>query len=186
MESWRGRKSYRTISRVRAGRSDSRPCSDAVPGPSHPGVGVSGCFGSGRQQTGLPLFVLPPCSPKVNGHVERANRPPDEEFYELYKEEPSLPALRAPLGSHEAEHNRVRPHQVLGMSRRWSTSRGNHSATSSAAKHVALFINVQRWMCMICTNRVHTCGGRGPVLHCWGFPVPPPGAFVAVPCHFAL
>ena len=32
----------------------------------------------------LHLFVLPPRSPKLNGHVERAQRTHPEELYELY------------------------------------------------------------------------------------------------------
>ena len=32
---------------------------------------------------GIKLFVLPPRSPKLNGHIERAQRPHIEEFYEV-------------------------------------------------------------------------------------------------------
>jgi len=34
------------------------------------------------QRRGIKLFVLPPRSPKLNGHVERAQRTHTEEFYE--------------------------------------------------------------------------------------------------------
>ena len=36
------------------------------------------------QRRGLRLFVLPPRSPKLNDHVERAQRAHTEEFYEIY------------------------------------------------------------------------------------------------------
>ena len=35
------------------------------------------------QRRGIRLFVLPPCSSRLNGHVEREQRTPTEEFYEL-------------------------------------------------------------------------------------------------------
>jgi transposase InsO family protein len=35
------------------------------------------------QRRGIKLFVLPPRSPKLNGHVERAQRTHTEEFYEV-------------------------------------------------------------------------------------------------------
>src|SRR4030042_3088390 len=34
------------------------------------------------QRRGIKLFVLPPRSPKLNGHVERAQRKHTEDFYE--------------------------------------------------------------------------------------------------------
>ena len=41
-------------------------------------------FEEACQERDIPLFVLPPRSPKLNGHVERANRTHREEFYEVY------------------------------------------------------------------------------------------------------
>jgi hypothetical protein len=35
------------------------------------------------QRRGIKLFTLPPRSPKLNGHVERAQRTHTEEFYEV-------------------------------------------------------------------------------------------------------
>lgn len=35
------------------------------------------------QKKGIKLFVLPPRTPKLNGHVERAQRTHTEEFYEV-------------------------------------------------------------------------------------------------------
>ena len=41
------------------------------------------CFEAECQRRGIKLFVLPPRSPKLNGHVERAQRTHTEEFYEV-------------------------------------------------------------------------------------------------------
>jgi len=62
----------------------------------------------------IPLFVLPPRSPKLNGHVERANRTHRNEFWELYAGDLDLPPLQAALRAREEEDNHVRPHQALG------------------------------------------------------------------------
>ena len=42
---------------------------------------------------GTDLFVLPPRSPKLNGHVERAQRTHKEEFYEVRDLPDSLQSL---------------------------------------------------------------------------------------------
>ena len=41
-------------------------------------------FEAACRQQGIKLFVLPPRSPKLNGHVERAQRAHTEEFYQLH------------------------------------------------------------------------------------------------------
>ena len=66
------------------------------------------------QARGLPLFVLPRCSPKLNGHVERAHRTHNEEFYEVAPTDWSLPRLNRQLRGWETVYNTVRPHQALG------------------------------------------------------------------------
>jgi transposase InsO family protein len=66
------------------------------------------------QERGLALFVLPPRSPKLNGHVERANRTHRCEFWELYDGALELPPLQAALRAWEATYNHDRPHQALG------------------------------------------------------------------------
>jgi putative transposase len=73
-----------------------------------------GAFEAACQARGLPLFVLPPRSPKLNGHVERSQRTHTEEFYECTPVAPTLPALRAALAVWETVYNAVRPHQALG------------------------------------------------------------------------
>lgn len=60
------------------------------------------------------LFVLPPRSPKLNGHVERAQRTHTEEFYEVTELEWTVDAIRRPLRRWEGISNTVRPHQALG------------------------------------------------------------------------
>lgn len=62
---------------------------------------------------GIRLFVLPPRSPKLNGHVERANGTHTTEFWEVTTAEPELEALRAALLEWETCYNIVRPHQAL-------------------------------------------------------------------------
>ena len=44
-------------------------------------------FEQACQQRGVHLFVLPPRSPKLNGHVERAQRTHTEEFYEVHPDD---------------------------------------------------------------------------------------------------
>jgi len=65
------------------------------------------------QTLGIRLFVLPPRSPKLNGHVERSNRTHAEEFYEVTDSEFDLPVLTPALRKWEIVYNTVRPHQAL-------------------------------------------------------------------------
>ena len=71
-------------------------------------------FESACARRGIPLFVLPPCSPRLNGAVERANRTHAEEFHELAWGEPDLGRLGRSLLRWERTYNTVRPHQALG------------------------------------------------------------------------
>jgi transposase InsO family protein len=65
------------------------------------------------QQLGIRLFVLPPHSPKLNGHVERANRTHAEEFYEVTEAEFDVQSINIALRQWEMIYNTVRPHQAL-------------------------------------------------------------------------
>jgi transposase InsO family protein len=65
------------------------------------------------QQKQLPLFVLPPKSPKLNGHVERSHRTHNEEFYEVHAQSDQLPVLNRQLRRWENTYNCIRPHQSL-------------------------------------------------------------------------
>jgi transposase InsO family protein len=71
-------------------------------------------FEEACRERGLELFLLPPRSPKLNGHVERANRTPTEEFYEITPSTFELAALNRELRAWEHTYNTVRPHQALG------------------------------------------------------------------------
>ena len=71
-------------------------------------------FEAAGQERGLQLFVLPPRSPKLNGHVERANRTHTEEFYEITPTHFALAPLNAELRAWEHTYNTVRPHQARG------------------------------------------------------------------------
>ena len=65
------------------------------------------------RELGIRLFVLPPRSPKLNGHVERANRTHTEEFYEVTDTEFDIQSLNTALRRWEMVYNTVRPHQAL-------------------------------------------------------------------------
>ncbi len=66
------------------------------------------------QRRGIQLFILPPRSPKLNGHVERAHRTHTEEFYEVWDLPWSVAPLNRKLRTWERSYNTVRPHQSLG------------------------------------------------------------------------
>ena len=70
-------------------------------------------FEEACQHKQLPLFVLPPKSPKLNGHVERSHRTHNEEFYEVQAESDQVPLLNRQLRRWEKTYNCVRPHQSL-------------------------------------------------------------------------
>ncbi len=72
------------------------------------------------QERGVRLFVLPPRSPKLNGHVERAQRTHTEEFshgdplgYEVVDFPLEITALNQTLLAWEHTYNTFRPHQAL-------------------------------------------------------------------------
>ena len=71
-------------------------------------------FETACQQRGLPLFVLPPRSPKLNGQVERSHRTHHEEFYQVIPDRWTVASLNPQLRHWEHIYNTVRPHQALG------------------------------------------------------------------------
>lgn len=79
------------------------------------GSEFAGEFEAACQQRGIRLFVLPPQSPKLNGHVERAHRTHREEFYEVTDLIWTVPELNRELRAWETIYNTVRPHQALGF-----------------------------------------------------------------------
>ena len=70
-------------------------------------------FEAACEELGLPLFVLPPKSPKLNGRVERSHRTHEEEFYQCYDGSWRLDELQPALRTWETVYNTVRPHQAL-------------------------------------------------------------------------
>ena len=70
-------------------------------------------FETACQRYGIKLFVLPPRSPKLNGHVERAQRTHTEEFYELYDGDLDIPSLNQALMRWEQIYDTFRPHHSL-------------------------------------------------------------------------
>ena len=78
------------------------------------GSEFAGSFEAACRRRGIRLFVLPPRSPKLNGHVERAQRTHREEFYEVAEASWTMEALNAQLRTWEDVYNTIRPHQALG------------------------------------------------------------------------
>lgn len=79
------------------------------------GSEFKGVFEEACQELALPLFVLPPRSPKLNGRVERSHRTHDEEFYQCYLGDFTVRAIAPALRRQEHVYNYVRPHQALGF-----------------------------------------------------------------------
>lgn len=70
-------------------------------------------FEDACKEKSIKLYVLPPKSPKLNGHVERANRTHTEEFYEIYPTSWTVAEINKELMDWESIYNRIRPHQSL-------------------------------------------------------------------------
>ncbi len=66
------------------------------------------------QKRGIKLFTLPPRSPKLNGHVERAQRSHTEEFYEVTEDGFEIGELNRTLLEWGKVYNTVRSYQALG------------------------------------------------------------------------
>jgi len=62
------------------------------------------------QRRGIKLFVLPLHLPKLNGHVERAQRTHTEEFYEVTDTSFEIAELNQALLESERVYNTIRPH----------------------------------------------------------------------------
>ena len=82
--------------------------------PVDGGSEFAAVFEQACQQRGLRLLVLPPRSPQLNSHVERANRTHAEAFYEVTAGSLQIPQLNQEHREWERTYNTVRPHQALG------------------------------------------------------------------------
>ncbi len=72
-----------------------------------------GAFEAACAARHLPLFVIPPRSPKRQSHVERAQRTHREEFYQVWEVDPDLTEHRLQLQAWAQIYNTIRPHQYL-------------------------------------------------------------------------
>jgi putative transposase len=87
-------------------------------------------FEQACQQKEIPLFVLPPKSPKLNAHVERSHRTHHEEFYQVHADSDQPTRLNHQLRHWEHTYNCVRPHQALAyltpleFLRQWNRTHG--------------------------------------------------------------
>jgi putative transposase len=70
-------------------------------------------FEEAIQERQILLFVIPPRSPKLNSHVERANRMHREEFYEVETIGHTMEEHNRQLERWQYTCNYVRPHQAL-------------------------------------------------------------------------
>jgi transposase InsO family protein len=71
-------------------------------------------FEAAAAERGIPLFVLAPRSPQLNGRVERINGTWRQELYALEDLPSSLRSLRPHVMRYRRLYNHVRPHQALG------------------------------------------------------------------------
>lgn len=100
------------------------------------GSEYAGDFEVACQRRGIRLFTLPPRSPKLNGHVERAHRTHREEFYEVTDVVWTVAELNRALHTWEQTYNTVRPHQALGyltpleFLTRWLTDSGKEEVST--------------------------------------------------------
>jgi putative transposase len=72
-------------------------------------------FEDACQAYDIPLYVIPPRTPELNGCVERCNRTLRYEFYHCYDGLPDLKALRKSLSHYMHIYNTYRPHQSLNQ-----------------------------------------------------------------------
>lgn len=63
----------------------------------------------------IPLFVLPPRSPELNGTVERGNGTAKYEFYAQYEAHPTMHILQKKLQKFAHFYNSERPHQGIDL-----------------------------------------------------------------------
>jgi transposase InsO family protein len=100
------------------------------------GSEVKAEFEAACAELALPLFVLPPKSPKLNGRVERSHRTHEEEFYQCYAGDLTVAALQPALRQWETTYNTTRPHQALGYltPAQWLTARYQHQNENETAR----------------------------------------------------
>lgn len=70
-------------------------------------------FETACKQRDIPLYVLPPKSPKLNGTVERMQETWRGEFYEMYELPDTVTRLRPYIQRFQDVYNTYRPHKSL-------------------------------------------------------------------------
>jgi len=70
-------------------------------------------FEKACKQRGVPLYVLPPKSPKLNATVERMQETWRGEFYEMYQLPDTVTEIRPYIQRFQDVYNTYRPHQSL-------------------------------------------------------------------------
>lgn len=88
-------------------------------------------FEQACQEKGIRLFVLPPRSPKLNGHVERAQRTHTEEFHDRYMGELKLKQINEAMREWEHIYNHIRPHYSLDLKTPAQYLAENHQGLAS-------------------------------------------------------
>jgi putative transposase len=89
-----------------------------------------GGFEAACAALGIRVFVIPPRSPKLQSHVERAQRTHREEFYEVWPVQADLTEHRTQLQAWAQIYNTIRPHQHLNyrtpfeVCQEYTTARG--------------------------------------------------------------
>ena len=63
----------------------------------------------------IPLYVIPPRTPELNGCVERCNRTVRYEFYRVYQGSTDLGDVQDALQKYMEMYNEYRPHQALNQ-----------------------------------------------------------------------
>lgn len=71
-------------------------------------------FEQSCKEKNIPLFVLPPRSPKYNGCVERCNGTTRDDFYSQYDDIFEIGNVNQKLKLFQDKYNSYRPHQSLG------------------------------------------------------------------------
>ena len=91
------------------------------PEPAHANAGVDGGsefraeFEDACQALNLPLAVLPPKSPQLNGVVETANDSSRTEFWNLYDGNLTVKNAGPALAEYQRFYNHVRPRYALDL-----------------------------------------------------------------------
>lgn len=128
---------------------DKPSCSGGAAGRSpHPPLGEA--FEEACKEPGILLFVLPPHSPKLNGHVERAHRTHVDEFSDFYDGALTMGPLNRVLREWEAHYNGERPHQFA-----WLVE--SDGISCGAAPEGGLLTSPR---CLICMGRPQALANR--------------------------